>query len=124
MTFNDNVILLLFREKKNTKSRPIVPLENNNSYFYLSAVVIIPFAGLDIIGMLRSLSRQDLIKMAMHILEKNMDLAAKTGANEVVVIFDMDNFNIRPYAWRPGNFFVKLKMSINIIIMFYVLTFC
>lgn len=34
-----------------------------------------------------------------------MDLAAKTGANEVVVIFDMDNFNIRPYTWRPGNFF-------------------
>lgn len=54
------------------------------------------------IGLLHSASRQDLIKTAVHILEKNMELAAETGANQVVVIFDMDGFNLRQYAWRPG----------------------
>ncbi|KAL3267885.1 hypothetical protein HHI36_007025 [Cryptolaemus montrouzieri] len=65
-------------------------------------IVIVPFAGLDIVGMLHSVSKQDLIKATIQILEENMDLAAETGAQQVVVIFDMENFNLRQYAWRPA----------------------
>lgn len=40
--------------------------------------------------------------MTIRILEDNLQMAAETGENQVVVIFDMDGFNIRQYAWRPG----------------------
>lgn len=72
-------------------------------------VIVIPFGNLDMIGMLHSASRQDLIRMAIHVLEKNMELAKKTGANQVVVVFDMDGFNLRQYAWRPGT-----EMDLNV----------
>ncbi|KAJ8952819.1 hypothetical protein NQ318_008140 [Aromia moschata] len=65
-------------------------------------VIIVPFAGLDIIGLLHSASRQDLIRITIQFLEKHMALAAETGANQVVVIFDMEGFNLRQYAWRPA----------------------
>ncbi|XP_044755169.1 uncharacterized protein LOC123314116 [Coccinella septempunctata] len=65
-------------------------------------VVIVPFSGLDVVGMLHSVPRQDLIRATIQILEKNLALAAETGINQVVVVFDMDNFNLRQYVWRPA----------------------
>lgn len=65
-------------------------------------VVVVPFAGLDIVGILHSASKQDVIRMTIKILERNLKMAAETGANKVVVLFDMDGFTIRPYAWRPA----------------------
>nr|XP_023024344.1 SEC14-like protein 4 [Leptinotarsa decemlineata] len=64
-------------------------------------VICVPFVGFDVVGLLHSATRQDLIKMTISILEKNLDMAAKTGENQVVVIFDMEGFNLRQYAWRP-----------------------
>ncbi|XP_045474000.1 SEC14-like protein 4 [Harmonia axyridis] len=65
-------------------------------------VIIVPFAGLDVVGMLHSVPKEDLIKATIQILERNLDLAFATGYNELIVIFDMDNFNLRQYLWRPA----------------------
>ncbi|VEN40858.1 unnamed protein product [Callosobruchus maculatus] len=65
-------------------------------------VIVVPFAGLDVIGILHSACRQDMIRMTIKVLEHNLALAAKTGENQVVVVFDMDGFNLRQYAWRPA----------------------
>lgn len=68
-------------------------------------------------GLLHSASRQDLVRAAIQILERNLDLADKTGARELVVIFDMDGFNLRQYTWRPGkswlNDYIYLLIIIN-----------
>ncbi|XP_074026952.1 SEC14-like protein 2 isoform X2 [Leptinotarsa decemlineata] len=76
-------------------------------------VICVPFVGFDVVGLLHSATRQDLIKMTISILEKNLDMAAKTGENQVVVIFDMEGFNLRQYAWRPA-----AEMVISLIQMY------
>ncbi|XP_019881886.1 SEC14-like protein 2 [Aethina tumida] len=65
-------------------------------------VIVVPFAGLDIVGLLHSVARQDLIRTTIKILEENLQIAQETGARQVVVVFDMDGFNLRQYAWRPA----------------------
>ncbi|CAG9772686.1 unnamed protein product [Ceutorhynchus assimilis] len=72
-------------------------------------IIVVPFAGLDIVGLLHSVSRQDLIRTTIQILERVLKMAAETGANNVLVIFDMDGFSLRQYAWRPaGEFIIAL----------------
>lgn len=73
--------------------------------FFIFLVIVVPFVGFDVVGLIKSASRQDCIRMTIRILEENLRMAAETGENQVVVIFDMDGFNIRQYAWRPGNIF-------------------
>ncbi|CAH0556097.1 unnamed protein product [Brassicogethes aeneus] len=65
-------------------------------------VIVVPFAGLDIIGLLNSVSRQDLVRTTIQVLEYNLEMAQETGARQVVVVFDMEDFNLRQYAWRPA----------------------
>ncbi|XP_018568661.1 SEC14-like protein 2 [Anoplophora glabripennis] len=65
-------------------------------------VIVVPFSGFDVVGLIHSATRQDLIRMTIKVLEENMSLAAESGENQVVVIFDMDGFNLRQYAWRPA----------------------
>lgn len=65
-------------------------------------VIVVVFGGLDIVGMLHSAAKQDLIRATVQILERNMDLSAKTGQNQVCVIFDMENWSLKQYAWRPA----------------------
>ncbi|CAH1101405.1 unnamed protein product [Psylliodes chrysocephalus] len=65
-------------------------------------VLIIPFQGFDPIGFLNSTPKLDLIKMAGKILETNLKMAAETGENQLVVIFDMEGFDIKQYASRPA----------------------
>jgi hypothetical protein len=67
-----------------------------------SPVVIVPFGGLDIVGMLHAVGRQDFIKMTIQVLEKYMQEAAERGVQKVSVIFDLEAFNLRQYAWRPA----------------------
>lgn len=42
------------------------------------------------------------MRTAIQILEQNLDLADTTGARQLVVVFDMEDFNLRQYAWRPA----------------------
>lgn len=71
-------------------------------------VIIVPFAGLDMWGMMHTVSKADFIKMTIKTLESYLSLATEQaqkfgqGAANVVCIMDMENFNIRQYAWRPA----------------------
>ncbi|RZC38237.1 SEC14-like protein 3, partial [Asbolus verrucosus] len=65
-------------------------------------VIVVPFAGFDVVGFLHSVSKQDIIKTTIQILEKNMGMAAEKDLHQVVVVMDMDGFNIKQYAWRPA----------------------
>lgn len=65
-------------------------------------IIIVNFGSLDIVGLLHSVSKQDLIKMTIQTLENALELAAEAGGYQLVAIFDMDGFNLRQYAWRPG----------------------
>jgi len=73
-----------------------------------SPVIIVPFAGLDMWGMMHTVSKTDFIKMTVKVLESYLstgtEQAQKFGqaATKVVCIMDMENFNIRQYAWRPA----------------------
>ncbi|KAK4875148.1 hypothetical protein RN001_011570 [Aquatica leii] len=67
-----------------------------------SPVIFVPFSGLDIIGILHCSSKQDMIKLTIQILEQYLEIARTTSANNIVVIFDMDGFNLKHYAWRPA----------------------
>ncbi|XP_047001241.1 SEC14-like protein 2 [Schistocerca americana] len=71
-------------------------------------VVVVPFAGLDIWGMLHSVSKRDFIRNTIKYIETFSGIARKQAAvhgqvaSQVTVVFDMDNFNLRQYAWRPA----------------------
>lgn len=73
-----------------------------------SPVVIVPFAGLDLYGILHVTSRRDMIRVTIkyleHYLKLCMEQAEKHGplAAQVTVIFDMEGFNLRQYMWRPA----------------------
>lgn len=73
-----------------------------------SPIIIIPFAGVDIWGLLHSARRGDIIKNTIKVLERFMKIAYKQSfehgaeARKFVVIFDMDNFSMKQYAYRPA----------------------
>ncbi|XP_055612040.1 SEC14-like protein 2 [Uranotaenia lowii] len=75
-----------------------------------SPIVIIPFAGFDIWGLLHTVSRADIIRYTLQTLEGYMQLALEQSkkmnnpnCRQFVVIFDMDNFNLKQYVWRPAS---------------------
>jgi hypothetical protein len=65
-------------------------------------------------GMMHTISKTDFIKMTIKTLESYMCIAAeqrqKFGqeAAKFVCIMDLENFNIRQYAWRPGNYHIRI----------------
>ncbi|ENN77124.1 hypothetical protein YQE_06378, partial [Dendroctonus ponderosae] len=65
-------------------------------------VCIVTFAGLDLLGLLHSASRQDLIRTTIQILERVVAIAAQSGIHGLCVICDMDDFSLRQYTWRPA----------------------
>lgn len=75
---------------------------------YTRAVIIVPFAGMDIWGMLHCVSRADFIRGTIQNLEYYMQVgyeSSKThgpAARQMVVLFDMKDFNLKQYTWSPG----------------------
>lgn len=73
-----------------------------------SPVIIVPFTGLDVWGLLHSVSKTDVIRNILKHLENYLVIAKKQSlehgpnASKVVVIFDLDGFTIRQYAWKPA----------------------
>ncbi|KAM0733131.1 SEC14-like protein 2 [Formica fusca] len=71
-------------------------------------VVIVPFAGMDIYGMLHVITPQEYVKVTIKILDHYLKLAREQSkkhgqvANQLTVIFDMDGFNLKQYLWRPA----------------------
>lgn len=72
------------------------------TFYHDFLVIVVPFAGLDIIGMLHSVTQQDFIRRTIQILEHCLELAKQNKNHQLVAIFDMENFNLRQYAWRPA----------------------
>ncbi|CAH0721961.1 unnamed protein product, partial [Brenthis ino] len=73
-----------------------------------SPVIIVPFVGYDIWGLLHSVTRSDLIRMIIRHLENYLEIAKKQAqthgpnALTVTVIFDLEGFSMRQYAWKPA----------------------
>ncbi|CAB3359189.1 Hypothetical predicted protein [Cloeon dipterum] len=73
-------------------------------------IILVPFSGLDIWGLLHSVSKTDFIRMTAMTLEKYLQEAAenlkKAGspscAPTLIAVMDMENFSIKPYTWRPA----------------------
>lgn len=71
-------------------------------------ILLIPFAGIDIYGLLHIVSRADLVRMTMKVLEENLACAFEQSkqygyqSRQLIVIFDMSCFNLKQYLWRPG----------------------
>lgn len=76
--------------------------------FFGFAVIIVPFAGMDMWGMLHTVSRADFVRSTIKILEHYMSIgyeqSKKHGpeARQFVVLFDMAGFNLKQYTWRPA----------------------
>jgi lantibiotic modifying enzyme len=68
-------------------------------------------------GMMHSVSKADFIKMTIKTLEMYLSIAAEQAqkfgqkASKVVCVMDMENFNIRQYAWRPGKYHRILNIT-------------
>ncbi|XP_047528050.1 SEC14-like protein 2 [Vanessa atalanta] len=73
-----------------------------------SPIIIVPFVGLDIWGLLHSVSRTDIVRMVLRHLENYLAIARKqamthgSNALKVTVIFDLEGFSMRQYAWKPA----------------------
>ncbi|BES95675.1 SEC14 [Nesidiocoris tenuis] len=71
-------------------------------------IYYIPFAGIDMWGLLHSGTKTEIIKTAVSMLENNLALARaqaeKHGpkAGQMVGILDMTGFNLKQFAWRPA----------------------
>lgn len=78
-----------------------------NTHFF--TVIVVPFAGMDMWGMLHTVSRADFIRSTIKTLEKyacigyNQSATHGPQARQFVVLFDMAGFNVKQYTWRPGN---------------------
>ncbi|CAH2232350.1 jg19153 [Pararge aegeria aegeria] len=76
--------------------------------FLEASLLVIPFVGLDVWGLLHAVTRTDIIRMVLLHLENYLSLASKQaqthGANalKVTVLFDLEGFNMRQYAWKPA----------------------
>lgn len=71
-------------------------------------VIIVPIAGLDLYGQLHAASRSDYIRGTIQNLERYMRIAYEQSekhgphARQFVMLFDMKDFNLRQYTWRPA----------------------
>lgn len=71
-------------------------------------MIIVPFAGLDMYGILHIISQKDFVKAMIKLLDAYLNLAREQSkkhgqiANQVTIIFDLDGFNIKQFLWKPG----------------------
>lgn len=71
-------------------------------------VIIVPFAGLDMYGILHIISQKDFVKAMIKLLDAYLNLAREQSkkhgqiANQVTIIFDLDGFNIKQFLWKPA----------------------
>ncbi|XP_011506556.1 PREDICTED: SEC14-like protein 4 isoform X2 [Ceratosolen solmsi marchali] len=71
-------------------------------------VIIMPFAGLDLYGILHVVTRREMIKATIKLLEYYLRICKEQSkkygleAGQCTVIFDMENFSLREYMWRPA----------------------
>lgn len=71
-------------------------------------IIILPFVGLDVWGLLHTISKHDIIRQTIIVLENYLDMAQTNGTHQVILVVDMEGFNLRQYAWKPA---VELVIS-------------
>ncbi|KAH0954641.1 hypothetical protein HN011_003763 [Eciton burchellii] len=80
-------------------------------------VVIIPFSGMDMYGVLHVITQKDFIKATIKILDQYLKVAKEQSenhgqdANQITVIFDMEDFNLKQYLWRPAGELVLMLIQ-------------
>lgn len=63
---------------------------------------------MDMYGMLHVITQKEFVKVTIKILDQYLKLATEQSkkhgqtANQLIVIFDMEGFNLKQYLWRPG----------------------
>lgn len=62
-----------------------------------------PIGALDVVGIISANEKTDCLKATLQILEHVLALAEEKGGHEITIIFDLDGFVLKNYAWRPGN---------------------
>ncbi|KAJ1530745.1 hypothetical protein ONE63_005600 [Megalurothrips usitatus] len=73
-----------------------------------SPVIVVPFSGLDIFGMLHSVTKREFIQMTIKQMETYLWLGRQQAQQHgeaalgLVAVIDMANFNLRQWAWRPA----------------------
>lgn len=76
--------------------------------YIMFTVIIVPFAGLDMYGLLHVVTQKDFVRIVIKLLDNYLNLAKEQSkkhgqiANQVTVIFDMEGFNLKQYLWKPG----------------------
>lgn len=56
----------------------------------------------DIVGFLHTTSKQDLMRLTIKKIEETLLAAEKRGVIELVALFDLEDFNLKQFAWKPG----------------------
>jgi len=73
-----------------------------------SPVVVLPFAGFDVCGLLKSAPPKDMVRFLAQKLDSYLEVARQSSlkhgpkASQVCCIVDLTDFNLRQFTWRPG----------------------
>jgi hypothetical protein len=73
-----------------------------------SPVVIIPFAGFDVCGLLKAAAPKDMVRYLAQRVDEYLEIARQSSlkhgpkASQVTCIVDLTDFNLRQFTWRPG----------------------
>lgn len=69
-------------------------------------LVIIPLVGLDVMGFVKTLTRDDIIRVAAKLLEHHLNIAEEhrkthgSNASEFIVLVDMEGFSVKQYLTK------------------------
>jgi len=91
-----------------------------------SPVVIVPFSGFDVCGVLKSVSPKDLVRFLAQKVDSYLEIARLSSlkhgpkATQVTCIVDLTDFNLRQFTWRPGNFTASLAVPVRKLFVFYI----
>lgn len=64
-------------------------------------IYIVPIGALDVVGLINSAARMDLMRFTIKVLEHTLN-SNKKGKYEVIAIFDLEGFKLKDYAWKPA----------------------
>jgi len=84
-----------------------------------SPVVVLPFAGFDVCGLLKSAPPKDMVRFLAQKLDSYLEVARQSSlkhgpkASQVCCIVDLTDFNLRQFTWKPA-----AEMIINLLQMY------
>lgn len=73
-------------------------------------VVIIPLIEFDVMGFVKTLTRDDIVRVTAKLLEYHVNIAEEhrklhgPNALEFIILIDMEGFSVRQYLTKQGEF--------------------